>query len=103
MLAIGRDINEQDHNGNTLAHKAILTNNITLLQDIVELGADIRLKNKNGESPVFFIKFHPCKTADIMNNKILLFLLDKFGPCILTDFDNFGYNCISAALRSGSS
>jgi ankyrin repeat protein len=91
MLAKGYDINEQDSFGNTLVHKTIVYGNTEFLKDLLELGANPRIKNYKGETPVFSIRKNKKEIEQI--------LLDKVGTSIYTDFNNENKNYFSTFLK----
>lgn len=85
------DINEQDNFGNTLVHKAVVYGNIQFLKDLLELGANPRIKNFKGETPIFSIRKN--------GKEIEKILFEHSGPAIYTDFNNENKNYLYLILK----
>jgi ankyrin repeat protein len=45
------DINQTDFMGNTILHRAVGTNNLQLVEALVEKGSKVAVKNRKGDTP----------------------------------------------------
>lgn len=52
ILAAHGDVNEADFRGNTAAHYAAQNLNAEILTILIQAGADIKIENKNGDTPL---------------------------------------------------
>jgi ankyrin repeat protein len=50
------NINQTDFMGNTILHRAVVTNNLRLVEALVEKGAKVDVKNTKGETPFSLAK-----------------------------------------------
>lgn len=102
MVNLGYSIDSTDNYGQTLLHKAVVYNNYDFVKDIIELGANGRLKDIKGQTPIFYINFKNKNTKNknkntnknttnninsILGSDLFKIFLEKFGPIILTDLD----------------
>ncbi|XP_072016502.1 transient receptor potential cation channel subfamily A member 1-like isoform X2 [Amphiura filiformis] len=90
-------INDTDNHGCTPMHYATRDGNIKSLQGLLELGATVKLKNKDKQSPLHFAarygRFNSCKR-----------LLDSsIGPNIINDTDGKGMTALHIAAWNGHS
>lgn len=81
----GHNINEQDLGGSTALHKAVIHNDIQLVIDLLDNGADPNISNILQESPIFYIKSEEMATA----------LFNKTGPGILCFTNKNNKNAMS--------
>lgn len=87
LLNNNHDINLKDNFGNTALHYAVIRNNENLVKDLISLGANPRIKNYLGETPIFYAKKGPVFHA----------LFNKFGPVLLTDFNKNNKNVVAGS------
>lgn len=91
MLNKGYNINEPDRQGNTILHRAVVYGDTQFVSDLIDLGADARIKNILGETPIFYVS----KNKDVM----LKLLIDKCGPILYTDFNKNNKNYFAKILK----
>lgn len=71
----GIDLNALDENGSSLVHYAASQGNIKLIEQLLEIGFDVKAENKDKESALFFAARG--KRSFINDAEILKFLMDK--------------------------
>jgi ankyrin repeat protein len=87
----GNSINDTDKFGSTLLHKAVVYGNVSLVKDLLELGANPRIKNMKGETPIFYLNKN--------KQDILKLFLENVGAVIYTDLNNEGKNYLATILK----
>jgi ankyrin repeat protein len=50
------NIDQQDFQGNTIMHRAVLTQNERLVEALINKGASVRIRNRKGELPLSLAK-----------------------------------------------
>jgi ankyrin repeat protein len=103
LIDKGHDINTCDNFGNTLVHKAVVYRDAKFLTDLLDLGANPRIKNMNGETPIFYAvtKEIDPKTKIPMTKvrkELVNILINHSGPVLYTDFNNKNKNYFSKLL-----
>ncbi|XP_071487930.1 LOW QUALITY PROTEIN: transient receptor potential cation channel subfamily A member 1-like [Diadema antillarum] len=88
-------LNERDLHGCTPMHYATQRGNIKCVENLIDLGATVNLKDKQKQSPLHFAakygRLNSCKR-----------LLDsKIGPNIINDTDGEGMTALHIAARNG--
>ncbi len=104
LIDKGHNIDTCDNFGNTLVHRAVVYKDAKFLEDLLILGANSRIKNFKGETPIFYTvtKQLDKKTKIFHNNasKELVDILLKYaGPVVYTDFNNNNKNYFSKLLE----
>lgn len=94
-LVSASNVNSQDSSGNTPLHLAVLGNaSLDAVKYLIELGADINARNKNGDSVLY--------TAVCKNRKdVGQILLDRGADIFATNMQN--YSPLRKAFSSGGS
>lgn len=87
FIALGADINKQDHNGNSLLHFAAKYNDIGAMQTLIKNNANLSPRNKNGEMPIHYAAKYHCSygTEDYPDGALQLLI--KHGA--ITNAKNF--------------
>jgi ankyrin repeat protein len=65
LLAHGAEINAQDRDGNTVLHKALGTNYLSIAKELIHQGANYTIKNHQGKFPIDLIQERTDKTKFI--------------------------------------
>lgn len=68
------DLNEQDADGNTFLHRAVLTGYKDIIKLLLDNGADYSISNNNGDTP-----FVIARNADLY--EMMRFLMEHDGVC----------------------
>lgn len=99
VLEISKNINLQQLDGNAAMHKAVEKGNIKIVKAILEHGADLTLKNKNGQRPLqlkmsdelekFFLEHYP---SDLLFAKMFNHEYEKAKNLITDDHKNLLLN-----------
>ncbi|XP_058809038.1 putative ankyrin repeat protein RF_0381 [Phymastichus coffea] len=82
-------LNECTDSGETVLHHAVLSNNVKLIKLLLEYGANINAKNRDGKSPLYF-------AVECSNTKILNFLLENGAR--VNDKMNHGFTALHEAI-----
>lgn len=84
-------VDEKDRYGNTLLHRAVIIGNLDFIEYLLNSGFNARVKNINGETPIFYAS----RNKKAPEKKIVELFLEKVGPSIYTDFNKEGKNYFS--------
>ncbi|CAF0724642.1 unnamed protein product [Brachionus calyciflorus] len=69
LIANGADPNRQDSNGNTVLHMLVINNNLEMFKLLVDLKADLHIKNRQGYTPLTL-------AAQLCRQEIFIFILE---------------------------
>lgn len=63
-----QDVNQQDKDGNTLLHKAVEEGDLMRVRELIRKGADVKLENKNGQTPLSIAAKHSGRARGISDD-----------------------------------
>lgn len=75
------DINLKDASGSTPLHKAVRSENLTMIQSLIALGADCNIQDNNGQTPLFLAAalFKPFIISALLEAGALTMIVDNQG------------------------
>ncbi|MCK5706478.1 MAG: ankyrin repeat domain-containing protein [Candidatus Aureabacteria bacterium] len=94
LIDVGYNINEQDENGDTSLHHALLSQNKELIKALVHKGANVNVSNNVQITPIFIALMGFGKTPDIDTVQLLI---DHGAELNITN--SFGYYPIRYVLK----
>jgi len=72
FLMTGADIHMRNNGGNTALHAAFKVNNENILGMLIDRGANYKVINDNGETPLFYAKPETARKYGLYNEPILM-------------------------------